>query len=215
MKIHGSPLSPFVARVILACDHKGLSYGVVMPKGGLKTPEFLALNPFGKIPTVQDGQTTIFESDVVVEYLENKYPKKKIIPASAAAAGNVRLIARVSDLYVQAPALILFRQVSGRSPKNKAEAEQSIEDLNKGLDVLNHYIKPGPCATGKSFTIGDCYALPALFFVSHVAPLFGIKDPFKGRPNVKKYWAAIKKHPSAKAQYTAMQKTMKARLKGL
>lgn len=87
--------------------------------------------------------------------------------------------------------------------------------MNKGLDVLNGYIKPGPCATGKGFTIGDCYAVPALFFVVHVAPRFGIKDPFKGRPYVKKYWAAIKKHPSAKAQFSDMQKKMKARLKGV
>lgn len=215
MKIYGSPLSPFVARVMLVCDHKGLPYDVAMPDGGLKTPEFLALNPFGKIPTVQDGRDTLFESDVIVPFLDEKYPKKKVIPASAAAAGKARLVARISDLYVQAPALILFRQVVGRSPKNKAEADGAIEAMNKGLDVLNHYIKPGPCATGKSFSIGDCYALPALFFVSHVAPLYGIKDPFKGRPNVKKYWAAIKKHTSARAQFKAMQKTMKARLASL
>ena len=46
MKIFGSPLSPFVARVILACDHKGIEHSVEMPEGGLKSPEFLSLNPF-------------------------------------------------------------------------------------------------------------------------------------------------------------------------
>ena len=214
MIIYGSALSPFVARVILACDHKGLDYEAVMPEGGLKTPEFLSMNPFGKIPTVKIGRNTLFESDVIIPFLDESHPKKKVIPASATAAGKARLIAKISDLYVQAPTLLLFRQIVGRSPKNKAEAKQAKDDLIKGLDILNGYIKPGPCATGKSFTIGDCYAAPALFFVIHAAPRFGIKDPFKGRPNVKKYFAAIKKHPSAKAQMAAMQKLMKVRLGG-
>ncbi len=214
MIIYGSPLSPFVARVILACDHKGLDYEVVMPEGGLKTPEFLSMNPFGKIPTIKVGRNALYESDVIVPYLDEAHPKKNVIPASASAAGKARLIAKVSDLYVQGPTLQLFRQIVGRSPKNAAEAKQAKEELNKGLDILNGYIKPGPCATGKSFTIGDCYAVPALMFVIHAAPRFGIKDPFKGRPNIRKYWAAIKKHPSAKAQISAMRKMMKARLGG-
>ena len=45
--------------------------------------------------------------------------------------------------------------------------------------------------------------------------MFGLKDPLKGRPNVKKYWAAIKKHPAAKAHMTETQKIMKDRLKSL
>jgi len=212
MKIYGSLLSPFVARVILACDHKGLNYDIEMPAGGLKTADFLAMNPFGKMPTIKIGRATLYESDVIVSYLDEAHPKKKIIPGSAATASKARLIARISDLYVQAPTLKLFRQVIGRSPKNAAEANEAKEELNKGLDVLNGYIKPGPCATGRSFTIADCYTAPALLFVSYTAPQFNIKDPYKGRPNIKKYWSAIKKYPSARAQMAAMQAMMRARL---
>ncbi|NKB45450.1 MAG: hypothetical protein GKS03_14355 [Alphaproteobacteria bacterium] len=213
MHIYGSPLSPFVARVILACEYKGLKYTISMPEGGLKTPEYLALNPFGKIPTVKDGSTVIYESNVIVHYLDEKYPKKKkVIPASASAAGKAQVIARVCDLYVQEPALDLFRQIVGRAPKNKAAADKAKADMEKGLDILNGYISPGPCATGKSFTVADCYAIPALLFATSAGPQFGLKDPLKGRPNVKKYLAAIKKHPAAKAHMVETQKIMKDRL---
>ena len=90
MNIYGSPLSPFVARVILACHHKGLKYDVVMPEGGLKTPEFLSMNPFGKIPTVKIGRSTLYKSDVIVPYLDEANTKKKLIPGSVAAAGKAR-----------------------------------------------------------------------------------------------------------------------------
>ena len=216
MHIYGSPLSPFVARVILACTHKGLDFTIAMPEGGLKTPEYLALNPFGKIPTVKDGSTVLFESGVILPYLDDKYPKKKkVIPASPAAAGKANLIARICDLYVQEPALDLFRQVVGRAPKNKAAANKALADMEAALDILNGYISPGPCATGKSFTIADCYVIPALLFATSVGPLFGLKDPLKGRPNVKKYLAAIKKHSAAKAHIAETNKIMKDRLKSL
>ena len=213
MKIFGSPLSPFVARVILACDHKGIEHTVEMPKDGLKSPEFLKISPFGKIPAIVDGRTALYESGVILPYLDDTRSKKKLIPASAAAAGKARLIATVVDLYVQAPALDIFRQIVGRAPKDKKAAQEAAAKMEQGLDFLNGYIKPGPCATGKSFTIADCYVPPALVFVVAAGKFAGIKDVFKGRPNLKKYWSAIKKHPSAKKQIGAMEKLMKDRLK--
>ena len=215
MKIFGSALSPFVARVILACEYKGLDYSLIMPNGGMKTPEFLAMNPFGKMPTVKDGSTIVYESNVILPYLDDKNPKKKIIPASAAAAGKARLIATVSETYVQEPALDLFRQIVGRAPKDKAAAKKALAEMEFGLDILNGYIKPGPCATGKSFTIADCYVIPALLFATAAGPVFGLKDPLRGRPNVKKYLAAIKKHSAAKAHMTETKKIMKSRLSAL
>lgn len=213
MKIFGSPLSPFVARVIIACDHKGIEHSVEMPEGGLKSPEFLSLNPFGKIPTIKDGRTSLYESGVIIPYLDDTRAKKKLIPGSASAAGKARLIATITDLYVQDPALDIFRQIVGRAPKDKKAAKEAAAKMEQGLDFLNGYIKPGPCAIGKSFTIADCYVPPALVFVIAAGARAGIKDVFKGRPNLKKYWAAIKKHPSAKKQITAMNKMMKDRLK--
>jgi glutathione S-transferase len=215
MKIYGSPLSPFVARIILACDHKGIDHSVEMPEGGLKTPEYLALNPFGKIPTVKIGKTVLYESGVILSYLDDTHGKKAIIPKSANGAARARLIATISELYVQDPALQLFRQLMGRSPKDPAAAKDLVAKLEQGLDVLNMYISPGPCAGGKGFTIADCYVAPALVFVDAVAAKFGVKDVYKGRANVKKYWAAIKKHKSAKRQIGEMLKLMKDRLKAM
>ena len=215
MNIYGSPLSPFVARVMMTCDYKKLSYDLIMPEGGLKTAEYLSLNPFGKMPAIKDGRHVLYESGVIIDYLEDKYPQKRIIPKSATAAGKSRLIATICDLYVQPPTLILFRQIIGRSSKDRAEAKSALQDLNKGLDVLDQYINPGPCASGKRFTIADCYALPSLLFASSVTPRFGLKNPYKDYLNVKKFWATIKKHPSAISQYKIMKKIMEARLQTL
>ncbi len=198
MKIYGAILSPFACRVLMALRHKGIDHEVEMPAAGLKTPEYLKLNPIGKIPTMKDGATVLPESGVIVEYIDEKYPKKKIIPATPKAAGMARLMATISELYVQNVVTSLFGQ---RDPKtrDKKVVKEKLAELDKGLDVLNHYIDgSGPWAMGKRFTIADCFALPALFFVQLVTPGFGVKDPLAKHKKIKKYWNGLKRTPMTK-----------------
>lgn len=209
MKVYGAILSPFVCRVILALQYKGIDHEVIMPKDGMKTPEYLAMNPMGKMPTLKDGATVLPESSVIVEYIDAKYPKRPIIPGTAKAAAKARLIATVSDLYVQGVVTTLFSQ---RDPKtrDKALVKEKLAETQKGLAVLDGYLTPGgPWAMGKRFTIADCYALPALFFVNLVAPSFGVKDPFADHKNVKKYWAALKRNPMGKKAIKEMTEMAK------
>ena len=135
MDVYGGILSPYVARVILTARHKGIKHKLKMPTGGLKSPEFLALNPMGKIPTIKDGSTVLYESSVIVDYLEAKYKKKRIIPASAKDAAKARLIATVFSEYVQGPTLALFRQ---RDPAKRDQkiVEEKLAEINRGLDVV-------------------------------------------------------------------------------
>lgn len=209
MKVYGAILSPFVCRVILALQYKGIDHEVLMPKDGMKTPEYLAMNPMAKMPTLKDGATVVPESGVIVEYIDAKYPKKPIIPGAAKTAAKARLIATISDLYVQGVVTTLFSQ---RDPKtrDKKLVKDKLAEVQKGLGILDGYLTPGgPWALGKRFTIADCYALPALFFVNLVTPGFGVKDPFAGHKNVKKYWASLKRDPMCKQalkEMTAMAK---------
>ena len=197
MKIYGAILSPFVCRVLMALRHKGVKHEVIMPED-MKSPEYLAMNPLGKMPTMKDGATVLPESSVICEYIDEKHPKKKIIPATPKAAGTARLIATISELYVQNVVTSLFGQ---RDPKtrDKKLVKEKLAELDKGLEVLGHYLDAkGPWAMGKRFTVADCYALPALFFVLMVAPGFGVKDPLAKHKKVKKYWNGLKRTPMTK-----------------
>lgn len=208
MKIYGAILSPFVCRVLLALRHKGVDHEIIIPEN-MKTPEYLAMNPLGKMPTMKDGAIVLPESSVICEYIDSKYPKKKIIPGTPKAAGMARLIATICELYVQNPTTALFGQ---RDPKkrDKALVKDKLAELDKGLAVLDHYLADtGPWALGKKFSLADCYALPALFFVHLLIPSFGVKDPLAKHKKVKKYWASLKREPltkQANKEMTAMAK---------
>jgi glutathione S-transferase len=69
--------SPFTWRVWLALEHKALQYKRIelsLERGDLKADSYLALNPRGKVPVLVDEDFSIYESSVILEYLEDKYP---------------------------------------------------------------------------------------------------------------------------------------------
>ena len=82
IKVYGVHGSPFVRKVFIALEFKGLEYEIVqqMPFSG--DEEYLKINPLAKVPTLVDGDLTLGDSKVICRYLENAYPDPAIYPAS-------------------------------------------------------------------------------------------------------------------------------------
>ena len=82
IKVYGVHGSPFVRKVFIALEFKGLEYEIVqqMPFSGDK--DYLKINPLAKVPTLVDGDLTLGDSKVICRYLENAYPDPAIYPES-------------------------------------------------------------------------------------------------------------------------------------
>ncbi len=80
MKLHGTPISPFVRKTRVALELKGFEYERLDVYPGTRTPEYLAISPLGKIPAFEDGDLVICDSNVIVEYLEEQYPETSVRP---------------------------------------------------------------------------------------------------------------------------------------
>ena len=80
IQIHGVHGSPFVRKVLIALELKGVEYEIVpqMPFSGDK--EYLKLNPLGKVPTLVDGDFVLGDSKVICRYLESAYPEPALYP---------------------------------------------------------------------------------------------------------------------------------------
>ncbi len=128
--------SPFGWKVLLALEHKGLPYQIsyLSPdEGDLKTPWFRALNPHSKLPVLVDGDFVIFESDAVVEYLEDAFPAfgTSLWPRDVRLRAIARRIAIEASNYLYPPIrqLVVAIQVSGDSdpdPEIVANAKTAI-----------------------------------------------------------------------------------------
>src|SRR5215813_10838125 len=88
--------SPYAWKVWLALEHKAIPYELKVlsfDKGDTKAPAFRAVNPRGKVPTIVDDGFALWESGVIMEYLEEKYPQKPLLPKDAKARATVRRLA--------------------------------------------------------------------------------------------------------------------------
>ena len=103
--------SPYAWKVWLALEHKGIPYELKMlsfDKGDTKTPEFLAINPRAKVPAIVEDGVAVSESSVIVEYLEDRYPWKPLLPKDAAGRATARRIAAEADNYLSETVEELF-----------------------------------------------------------------------------------------------------------
>lgn len=209
--IYGTITSPYVNRVVMACRRKGLKFRVFLPEGGSKSPEILAINPLGKIPTIKDGRTVLFESGVILEYLDVKYPKGKLIPAGAVAGARVRLLGAMCENYILLMLIRLFVQALSKKP-DKVIVVDTVKKLDNSLDALDQFIQPGPYAYGKSFSAADCYIVSSMIFLERVGGMMGGKDLLGNkRRNLGRYWTAIKKEDIVKETIADIQASYQER----
>lgn len=191
MKLYGSLVSPYVARVVLGARYKGLALALEPPPGGgIKSPEYLAINPLGKMPTLEEGGRYLAESIVILEYLDEAHPEKPLLPRDAFDRARVRLLGRITDLYVMTQAAGFFRNMNP-AQRNPAEVDAARQGLNKALADLEHFMGGGPYALGDQPTQADCAMLPCLLMMSGVVAAFGTTDLYADRPRLKAWFARM------------------------
>ena len=107
--------SPFAWRVWLALEHKKIPYEmktISFSSGELEKPEFLAVNPRHKVPVIVDDGFALYESNAIVEYLEEKYSSgERLFPADTQQRALVRRIIQEADLYLNPSMRLMIEEI--------------------------------------------------------------------------------------------------------
>ena len=168
MKFYYGSGSPFSWYVWLVLEHKQLPYEfnlLSLQSGELKKPEFLAINPHGKVPVLIDGDLILWEASTIVEYLEERYPEHPVLPSDIKDRAIARRLSAEAYNYLypvlrQLLNLTLFRPDGDGDP---AEIVVAIRELGRELayfeDILNSDYFLGQISVA-DFTL---YPLLALF----------------------------------------------------
>ncbi len=128
--------------------------------GGNDTPEFLALNPNGLVPVLQDGDVTMFESAAINRYLASRYGQAPFWPADPVARAAVDMWAEWGKTTLQPSFLrpVFFPALHGDTPD--AAARIAFE---RNLDILDAQIGDGPWLLGPDLTLADVGVGVALY----------------------------------------------------
>lgn len=209
MQLYGSDLSPFVIRVVMLANAKGLTLEREAPPGGPKGPDYLKINPIGKVPALVHDGLELAESEVICEYLEDLYLEPTLRPANAAERAGARLIARIVDLYLSPPLTALFAHLS---PENRDQeiVDAAIADVSKSLGFIEAFLSGKDFAAGAQMSGGDCALVPVLFFVDRLLPMFDIENPLGHHPKLQPYWQRMQSVPAASEALSAMDAALAA-----
>ena len=105
IQLYDHPLSPYAQKVRIALREKGVDFEPVTPMGlgaGAGMEDFLAASPRGEVPALIDGETRVFDSTIILEYIEDRWPTPTLLPAGAAERARVRMIEEVMDTHYEA-----------------------------------------------------------------------------------------------------------------
>ncbi len=209
MKLYQSFLSNYATKNRIAIYDKGLTVEFVDPPGGLHSPEYQKINPLDKIPCLEVDGVIIPESEIIAEYLEEKFPEKPLLPKSPEARAKVRLFGRFHDLYLEPPLRALFGQMNPKTRDDNVVNEK-LTEVNKRLDELEKMLGESGFAAGADFSLADCSIAPTLFFCNTLLPMFGAKPALEGRPKIAAWWTQVQTRPSVKKGIGEMQEALAA-----
>ena len=154
MKLIANPFSPFSRKVRIVLAEKRMDYDFVVDNPGdaaTRVPEY---NPLGKIPVlVLDDDTTLFDSRVIVEYLDNASPVARLIPDETRHRIQVRRWEALADGCTDAAVLIVMEK---RRAAEKQSAEWSARQqgkIDRALKAMSEEL------AGKTWCSGDLYNL--------------------------------------------------------
>mmetsp|Transcript_19876 Transcript_19876/g.63255 ORF Transcript_19876/g.63255 Transcript_19876/m.63255 type:complete len:300 (+) Transcript_19876:1-900(+) len=188
--LYDMPISNNGAKVRLVIYKKGLEgeVDIVSPAdlGGLKSPEYLAANPLGKMPTLALPDGSAFpESQVILEYLMDKYASlgPSLLPATPEGRAQAALVARMLDIYIGGVQGCMYR-----GPMDATVRAAQIKEIAVQLDNLETVVQ-GPYVAGDEMCFGDLSIFPTFVFMTYMLPTyFGWGSVFTGRPKLAAWW---------------------------
>jgi len=172
MKLFGTPGSPFARKVRIVLEEKRIPHEYVVARGsapGSPVPQF---NPLGKVPTlVRDDGRALYDSPVIVEYLDGMGSGQKLIPEAPEERLEVRRWEALADGIAEATVLVNHDL---REPKEKQHGpewhERQRAKISRGLATLEKDLGGGEYCHGGRFTLADVATGYALGYLDFALP---------------------------------------------
>ncbi len=196
IRLYDYPDCPFCQKVRVVLVEKDLEFERVhvdLRKGEQKTPEFLKLNPYGKVPVLIDEDVVVYDSTIINEYLDEEYPNPSLMPEDSASRARVRLLEDFCDNSFIQQAGVVWAEL------HKAEAERDAEKIKRYQAEMGRVVAlVESTLQGKSFLVGE-FSLADVAFVPRALILPQLGVDLDTRPNVAAWIARLRERPSVRS----------------
>jgi glutathione S-transferase len=173
LTLYAHPFAAYCWKALIALYENATPFTYRLVEDAAGWAELESLWPIRKFPLLRDGDATIVESSIIVEYLMRRYPgATRMIPLNDDAALAVRFMDRFFDNYVMTP---MQKLVSDRMQSQNERDSKGVAEARELLDVaygwLERQIAQDAWLCANTFSLAECSAAPALFYADWVHPV--------------------------------------------
>src|ERR687888_195904 len=179
--LYEHPLSPYAQKVKIALAEKGIEFECRLPDfmSG-RDDAFAAANPRLEVPALVDGDTRVFDSTIILEYIEDRWPTPPLLPAAPAERARVRMLEELCDTYVEpiswaAMEIRVFKRATGvLAERLLARGAEQAAGVHR---YLERQLGDRPWFNGAAFGWGD---LPGVPYVQGPPPFAAAAESMEG-----------------------------------
>lgn len=197
IKLYDFPSSPNCQRVKVVLAEKQLAYDIVpvdLRKKEQKNPEFLRLNPYGKVPVLTDGGTVLYESCIINDYLEEKYPEPALMPKDPAHRARLRILIDYGMNHLNGPYQTLREELAkDEKERDTVKTEDAKKQTRLLLKPFEDEIGEHPFLAG-NFSLLDADLIPRFLRYDSMGVL-----PDPNLPRLGRWLQRMKERPCVKA----------------
>ena len=197
MKLIGSTTSPYVRKVRVVMAEKKLDYQFVLDNVWSADTKVAACNPLGKVPClVMEGAEAVFDSRVIVEYLDTLSPVGKLIPSTGRERAEVKTWEALADGLLDAAILVrLENTFEGRKPAQRSQAwiDRQMQKIDASLKAMAQGLGDKPFCSGIHLSLSDIAVGCALGWLELRFPEIGWRTEY---PNLARLMDKLAQRPS-------------------
>ncbi len=165
MTLYSDPMNPYCHRVRLVLAEKNITYEVEDIDPLNMPEELMELNPYGTLPTLVDRDLKLYESRIIMEYLDERFPHPPLLPVDPVSRSTSRLLLfRVENDWYRQMDIILA---------GKKDAAKARKELRESLISTAPVFGAKPFFMSDEFTLVDCAIAPLLWRL----PELGVEIP--------------------------------------
>jgi glutathione S-transferase len=177
----GFSMSNYHNKVKLALLEKGVPFQEEL-NWASKDEATLACSPLGKVPFLRTGQGSLCESQPILEYLEDAYPERPLLPPDPWERAKVRELIQFLDLHLELVARRLYPQAFFGDKVSQGTLDKTRPELERNIAAFGRLAKFGPYLAGERFTMADCVGYVHLPLVSMAGKAIWGEDLLAGLP---------------------------------
>ncbi|HCF26177.1 MAG TPA: glutathione S-transferase family protein [Cyanobacteria bacterium UBA11049] len=201
--VYGTPRSTYVRTVRLLLESAGADYNlkeIDIFNGENKSAEYLAKNPFGKVPTLEVDGELLYETTAITDYLNTVLAGNKFSPSDPLRQARMRQIMAIVDSHLYSPAILsiviqrlIVPSQGGETDEN--QVKNAVAPAKTAVEAIESLTVGSPYLLGNEASIADFYLIPVFTYLSQTPEFDSITAQ---APKLRAWWDEVTKLPTVK-----------------